>query len=74
VKLPESLQLRLTRLYPSSLYKSAMNIALIATPAAKNWGPSSGAAPMVDTSLLEWATEAIQNLAPLPVPKKASST
>jgi transcription-repair coupling factor (superfamily II helicase) len=74
VKLPESLQLRLTRLYPNSLYKSAMNIALIATPAARNWGPSSEAAPMVDTSLLAWATEAIQNLALLPVPKKVSST
>ncbi|MCX6429871.1 MAG: transcription-repair coupling factor [Actinobacteria bacterium] len=73
-KLPESLQLRLTRLYPGSLYKSAINIALIATPTAKNWGPSSEPAPMVDTSLLAWATEAIQNLALLPVPKKASST
>ena len=73
LKLPESLQLRLTRIYPGSLYKSATNTVLIATPAAQNWDPSSGSAPMVDTSLLAWATAAIQELALLPVPKKASS-
>jgi transcription-repair coupling factor (superfamily II helicase) len=72
IRLPESLQLRLNRLYPGSLYKPATNAVLIALPKQASWGPSSGDAPMVDTSLLSWATEAINNLAPPTV--KASTT
>lgn len=62
VKLPESLQLRLNRIYPGSLYKLATSTALVALPSAQSWGPSSTSGQMVDTSLLAWATEAINNL------------
>ena len=73
VKLPESMQLRLSRLYPGSLYKSATNTILVALPTSAAWVPSSGAAEMVDTSLLTWSTEAIENLVSPTTPMKASS-
>ena len=74
VKLPESMQLRLTRLYPGSLYKTATNTVLVTLPAAAAWVPSGGGTDMVDTSLLEWATEAIENLVVPTTPMKASRT
>ncbi len=74
VKLPESMQLRLTRLYPGSLYKTATNTVLVTLPSAAAWVPSSGATDMVDTSLLKWATEAIENLVVPTTPMKASKT
>ncbi|CAB4333645.1 unannotated protein [freshwater metagenome] len=70
-KLPESSQLRLNRMYPGSLYKSATNTVLIAFPAAQSWGPLSKIDEIVDTSLLPWATEAMQNL--LVPPTKVST-
>jgi transcription-repair coupling factor (superfamily II helicase) len=74
IRLPESVQLRLNRLYPGSLYKSATSAVLVALPQQAAWAPSSGNAPMVDTSLLSWATEAINNLVPPTTPTKASTT
>ena len=74
LKLPESMQLRMTRLYPGSLNKPVINTVLIALPSAQNWGPSSGDAQMVDTSLLTWATEAIETLVNPTTPMKASKT
>lgn len=74
VKLPESMQLRLTRLYPGSLYKTARNTVLVALASASAWVPSVGGTEMVDTSLLEWATEAIENLVVPTTPMKASRT
>jgi transcription-repair coupling factor (superfamily II helicase) len=74
VILPESMQLRLTRLYPGSLYKTATNTVLVTLPTASAWVPSSGATDMVDTSLLKWATEAIENLVVPTMPMKASKT
>lgn len=74
VKLPESMQLRLTRLYPGSLYKTATNTVLVTLPTAATWVPSVGSTDMVDTSLLKWATEAIENLVVPTTPMKASRT
>jgi transcription-repair coupling factor (superfamily II helicase) len=74
VKLPESMQLRLTRLYPGSLYKTATNTVLITLASAAAWVPSISGTEMVDTSLLEWATEAIENLVVPTTPMKASRT
>jgi transcription-repair coupling factor (superfamily II helicase) len=74
VKLPESMQLRLTRIYPGSLYKTATNTVLIALATASAWVPSVGGTEMVDTSLLKWATEAIENLVLPTMPMKASRT
>ena len=68
--LPESRQLRLTRLYPGSLYKGATSTVLVALPKTKNWNPSQNAPEIVDTSLLAWVVEAVNQLSQAP---KASS-
>lgn len=68
--LPESKQLRLSRLYPGSLYKSATSMVLVALKKADSWNPSESRAPIVDTSLLAWTTEAVNQLSE---PPKASS-
>jgi len=68
--LPESRQLRLTRLYPGSLYKGATSTVLVALPKAASWNPSQNALAVVDTSLLAWVVEAVTQLSEVP---KASS-
>jgi len=66
--LPESRQLRLTRLYPGSLYKGPTNTALVTLPKNPAWNPSKPTAEIVDTSLLTWVTEVVDQLT------KASTT
>ena len=68
--LPESRQLRLSRLYPGSLYKPAMSTVLVALPKAAAWNPSQNEPEIVDTSLLAWVVEAVNQLSE---PPKASS-
>jgi transcription-repair coupling factor (superfamily II helicase) len=68
--LPESRQLRLTRLYPGSLYKGATSTVLVALPKAAAWNPSQNAPVVVDTSLLAWVVEVLNQLSEVP---KASS-
>lgn len=68
--LPESRQLRLSRLYPGSIYKGAASTVLVSLPKATNWNPSQNAPAMVDTSLLAWVVEAVHQLSEVP---KASS-
>ena len=68
--LPESRQLRLTRLYPGSLYKGAASTVLVALPKATSWNPSQNAPEIVDTSLLAWVVEVLTQLSEVP---KASS-
>jgi len=68
--LPESRQLRLTRLFPGSLYKGAASTVLVALPKAASWNPSQNAPDIVDTSLLAWVVEALTQLSEVP---KASS-
>lgn len=60
--LPESRQLRLTRLYPGSLYKGAVGTVLVALPKAALWNPSQSTPEIVDTSLLAWVHEALHQL------------
>ena len=60
--LPESRQLRLTRLYPGSLYKGAASTVLVALPKASTWNPSQIAPEIVDTSLLAWVAQAVTQL------------
>ena len=61
--LPESKQLRLNRLFPGSLYKSATNTVMIAIPRAAAWTPTAqGSAVIGDTSLLEWAAKSLDEL------------
>jgi len=61
--LPESKQLRLARLFPGSLYKSATNTVMITIPRAAAWTPTAqGSAVIGDTSLLEWAAKSLDEL------------
>ena len=64
IHLPESKQLKLARMYPGSLYKSASSTALVALPKSSAWNPSESTAPIVDTSLLAWVTQVVTELAP----------
>lgn len=67
--LPESKQLRLNRLFPGSLYKSATNTVMIAIPRAAAWTPTAQGSQLIgDTSLLEWAAKSLDELT------KASTT
>ncbi|MEZ5185221.1 MAG: transcription-repair coupling factor [Candidatus Nanopelagicales bacterium] len=58
VRLPESRTLRLSRLYPGSLYKAASGTVLVPRPAE----PGFGAKPLVDHALLEWARRLIESV------------
>ena len=60
--LPESRQLRLTRLYPGSLYKSATNSVLVTIAKPSGWSPSNPSPAMGDTSLLAWVSTALEEL------------
>ena len=60
--LPESKQLRLARMYPGSIYKTTTNTVLVALPKAAVWNPSANAPEIVDTSLLAWVVEALNQL------------
>ena len=59
VTLPESLQLRLTRLYPGSLIKSATESILVARSAAPNWQVGGD---LGDTSILTWTMEVLNSI------------
>jgi len=60
--LPESKQLRLARMYPGSIYKGSTNTVLVALPKAAVWNPSANVPEIVDTSLLAWVVEALNQL------------
>jgi transcription-repair coupling factor (superfamily II helicase) len=60
--LSESKQLRLARMYPGSIYKTTTNTALVALPKVAVWDPSANTPEIVDTSLLAWVVEALNQL------------
>jgi len=60
--LPESRQLRLTRLHPGSIYKGPTRTVLVTLPKNPAWSPSQSTAEIVDTSLLTWVTEVVDQL------------
>ena len=60
--LSESKQLGLIRMYPGSIYKSTTSTALVALPKASVWNPSANTPEIVDTSLLAWVVEALNQL------------
>ena len=60
--LPESRQLRLTRIHPGSIYKAPTRTVLVTLPKNPQWSPSQSAAEIVDTSLLTWVTEVVDQL------------
>jgi len=66
ITLPESAQLRLSRLYPGSLYKPATSTVLVALAKGPAWNPSQNEPEIVDTSLLPWVVEAVNQLCQAP--------
>ncbi|MDQ4009041.1 MAG: transcription-repair coupling factor, partial [Actinomycetota bacterium] len=65
VELPESAQLRLNRIYPKSLVKTAVRTMLVPRPKAGG----IGGAPLRDEELLTWCHRVIDDvLAPVPAP------
>ena len=68
--LPESRQLRLSRVYPGSLYKPATRTVLVALTKGPAWNPSQNEPEIVDTSLLAWVVEALNQL--IQAPKESS--
>ncbi len=59
VTLPDSLQLRLVRMYPGSLIKEATNSILVARALAPNW---LGDGDLGDTSILPWTLEVLNSV------------
>ena len=59
VTLPESAQLRLSRLYPGTLVKEATKSVLVARSATPNWLENGSVG---DTSVLSWTKEVLLNL------------
>ncbi|MCW2800877.1 MAG: mfd, partial [Aeromicrobium sp.] len=64
LKLADSAQLRLARIYPRSTYKIAAEIALVPRPRTA----PIGGEPLRDRELLEWTRTVIDTLAPAPAP------
>jgi transcription-repair coupling factor (superfamily II helicase) len=60
--LPESRQLKLTRIYPGSLYKGATRTVMVTLPKNHAWTPSQPTPEIVDTSLLVWGKQAVSEL------------
>jgi transcription-repair coupling factor (superfamily II helicase) len=54
VELPESAQMRLTRLYPRTTLKPAVRTIIVPRPTA---GKAIGAAPLQDDELIAWVNE-----------------
>jgi transcription-repair coupling factor (superfamily II helicase) len=61
IKLAESKELKMQRLYPGSMYKGATNVALVALPAQK-WSPLGEMQKLSDNSIIAWATSVLQEL------------
>jgi transcription-repair coupling factor (superfamily II helicase) len=59
VELPESAQIKLNRLYPGSIYKTASQTVLVARPQSPNW---IQAGRVGDTSTLAWVDSILRNL------------
>jgi transcription-repair coupling factor (superfamily II helicase) len=59
VVLPESAQIKLSRIYPGSIYKHLTQILLVARPATPNWLES---ASVGDTSTLTWVDSVLREL------------
>ena len=56
ISLPESKELRLKRLYPGTLLKPALDVALVPAPMTARVGGK----PLRDAEVLAWATEFVR--------------
>ena len=68
VELPESAQMRLSRLYPRTTMKPAIRTIIVPRPTA---GPALGAAALKDRELLAWADELVGIVRGAPVKANA---
>lgn len=59
ITLPESAELRITRIYPGTLVKQATKSLLVARNTAPNWLENGSVG---DTSVLSWTMEVLRNL------------
>jgi transcription-repair coupling factor (superfamily II helicase) len=71
VELPESAQMRITRLYPRTTVKPAVRTIIVPRPTA---GTAIGAAPLKDHDLLTWADDLVQAVRGVPVQRKDADT
>jgi len=64
VKITESLQMRVQRLYPGSIVKSATSVLMVARPKQAAWEISgvSDEEKIGDTSLLDWVIEVVETI------------
>ncbi len=61
--LPESIQLKLNRLFPTSIYKSQSSTVMVAIPRTGAWSPPAhGEVKLGDTSHLAFARQALKEL------------
>ncbi|HEY2671598.1 MAG TPA: transcription-repair coupling factor [Rugosimonospora sp.] len=65
--LPDSKQLRLRRLYPDAVYKTATDQVSVPRPSTRRVGGE----PMRDTALLDWCAELITSVLDAPKPAQA---
>lgn len=68
VELPESGQMRLTRLHPRTLIKAAVRTIMVPRPVTALMGGQ----PVVDTELLDWAADFIRTVLPPPKAQEPS--
>ncbi|RKS72060.1 transcription-repair coupling factor [Actinomadura pelletieri DSM 43383] len=68
VDLPDSMQVRLQRLYPKSILKPATDTLLVPAPKTE----AIGGRPLRDQELLGWATDLVEALFPAAAPAPAS--
>lgn len=68
VNLPESLQMRVARLYPKSTIKAATRTIVIPKPGS----PARGAAEVADQELIEWVRGVLKVMTPVTVAEKSS--
>ena len=61
--LPESIQLRLARVYPGSQFRKAAGFLLVPRPMTR----PIGGQPVTDAALLEWATQLLSDVFPVAV-------
>jgi len=60
VKLPDSVQMRMRRVYPKSLYKTATDVLLVPRPREAQVGGK----PLAGRELLEWTRTVVETLTP----------
>jgi len=64
LSLPDSMRVRLSRLYPKSIVKAPIDTVLVPRPKQ----PGIGGRPLIGADLLAWTEKVVRDLTPEPVP------